>query len=535
MDSQTRLGLELFGAALVLGMLGDQLLRVGPWGLNAFVWIGCLVVVSCGLGYRWWAEHIRVQPWFILPLGGLALLYLGRDAATLKLVNSVAVLAALALGVWQMQRARLRRHPSVAVEPPGLLAAGIKALFEVPRFLTRDIDWKSLKAEERGKKAAAVARGVLIALPVLVLFGTLFVAADAAFASLLAHTFEIDPTLLPGHLLLTVLFTWIVGGFLYGVLINKTRAPEEADGPVDDEALDATPRFSLGIVEVSVVLGLVNALFATFVLVQLSYFFGGHHTVLDTAGLTLAAYARSGFFELVMVVSLALPFMLGLRRLLAVKAGRPLRLFHALAGVQVGLLFLILASAAQRMWLYQHIYGLTELRLYVSSFIVWLAFVLGWFLLSVLRDRVERFMPGAVAAGFVVVVGLHLINPDALIVKTNVARAAAGAPIDTAYLTHLSADAVPALLDALPVMEPEIQAAMARQLIDRWHRPASADWRTWSRARAQAWHAVEDSIEVLHQFSHNAEARHPALSHDRHEALRLMDPLPRNAAASVEP
>ena len=40
-------------------------------------------------------------------------------------------------------------------------------------------------------------------------------------------------------------------------------------------------------------------------LVQLSYLFGGYHTVLDTAGLTLAQYARSGFFELVMVASLA--------------------------------------------------------------------------------------------------------------------------------------------------------------------------------------------------------------------------------------
>ena len=503
MDSQTRLGLELFGAALVLGVLGDQLLRVGPWGLNAFVWIGCLVAASYGLGARWRVGHVRAQQWFILPLSTLALLYLGRDAAALKLVNTVALLAALSLGIRQMQMARLRRHPSVAVEPPGLLAAGVKALFHVPRFLTRDIDWKSLKAEERGKKAAAVARGVLIALPVLALFGALFVAADATFESLLVRLFQIDPASLPGHVLLTVLFTWIVGGFLYGVLIKKTREPEDTAETHDDETHDATAGFSLGIVEVSVVLGLVNALFATFVLVQLSYFFGGHHTVLDTSGLTLAQYARSGFFELVMVVSLALPFLLGLHRLLSVKAGRPLRLFHALAGMQVGLLFLILASAAQRMWLYQQAYGLTELRLYVSACIIWLAFVLGWFLLSVLRDRLERFAPGAVAAGFVVVLGLHLINPDALIVKTNVARTEAGTTIDTAYLTYLSADAVPALLDALPTMEPEIQAAMAQQLIARWHQPASPDWRTWSRARATAWHAVEDRITILQQVAQN--------------------------------
>ena len=132
MDSQTRLGLELFGAALVLGVLGDQLLRVGPWGLNAFVWIGCFVAVSFGLVLRWRAGFAQASLWFVLPLCGLAVLYLVRDAAVLKLVNMVALLAALSLGVWQVQVTRMRRHPSVAFEPPGLLAAGARALFRKP-------------------------------------------------------------------------------------------------------------------------------------------------------------------------------------------------------------------------------------------------------------------------------------------------------------------------------------------------------------------------------------------------------------------
>ncbi len=76
MDSQTRLGLELFGAALVLGVLGDQLLRVVPWGLNAFVWIGCLVVASYGLAHRWRAGLAQAGRWFVLPLCVAALLFL---------------------------------------------------------------------------------------------------------------------------------------------------------------------------------------------------------------------------------------------------------------------------------------------------------------------------------------------------------------------------------------------------------------------------------------------------------------------------
>ena len=74
-----------------------------------------------------------------------------------------------------------------------------------------------------------MARGVFIALPVLVVFGTLLVMADAAFEALVTHAFYIDPVYLPGHLLLTFLFAWIVGGFLYGVLVKKARATGETD------------------------------------------------------------------------------------------------------------------------------------------------------------------------------------------------------------------------------------------------------------------------------------------------------------------
>ena len=45
-------------------------------------------------------------------------------------------------------------------------------------------------------------------------------------------------------------------------------------------------------------------------------------------------------------------------------------LFRMMAGIQVGLLLIMLTSAAQRMWLYTDNFGLTELRLYTSAFIV---------------------------------------------------------------------------------------------------------------------------------------------------------------------
>ena len=50
----------------------------------------------------------------------------------------------------------------------------------------------------------------------------------------------------------------------------------------------------------------LDALFLTFVTVQLTVLFGGHRHVLGTEGLTYAEYARSGFGQLVVVTLLTL-------------------------------------------------------------------------------------------------------------------------------------------------------------------------------------------------------------------------------------
>ena len=63
--------------------------------------------------------------------------------------------------------------------------------------------------------------------------------------------------------------------------------------------------------------------------------------------------------------------------------------------MMVGLLFIVVASALQRMYLYTSIFGLTELRLYTTTFMIWISVVLVWFVLTVMRSRRDRFVFGA--------------------------------------------------------------------------------------------------------------------------------------------
>jgi hypothetical protein len=78
---------------------------------------------------------------------------------------------------------------------------------------------------------------------------------------------------------------------------------------------------------------------------------------------------------------------------------------------------------------------------------VWLGFVLGWFIWTVLRNRQSRFAIGLLASGVAVIAGLNLANPDALIVRVNWDRHAAGAEFSEEYVSSLSPDALPVLVD----------------------------------------------------------------------------------------
>jgi len=253
------------------------------------------------------------------------------------------------------------------------------------------------------------------------------------------------------------------------------------------------PRFlSLGLIEVSMVLGALNVLFLAFVMVQFRYFFGGATMVEATLGLTYAEYARRGFFELVGVTALALPLLLGLHALLPRhRDGAAVRgAYRWLAGALLVLLAVVVLSAVRRMHLYQLQYGLTELRLYTTAFMLWIVAMLGFFAATVLRERPRGCAFGTLASGWGLVAALDVANPDALIVRTNVARLRQGRGLDARYLQQLSADAAPTLRAALPTLglpEQCVATVTLRHGLGTRAPSADGDWRTWNAGRERAW------------------------------------------------
>ena len=467
MSSRTRLALGLLGSALFLGLLGDELLRATPVGLNLFLWVVAIVVVLLALS-RWHRAPLTGgRRWMLPVLVIFAGLVVWRDSPWLVSLDIFALVVALTLG--SLRTPRPAHRAGLVDYVVGLWYASAAAGGRTVTLMQQDIDWQELPKGTQAKQAVAIGRGLMLAAPLLLLFGALFVAADSVFQAYVSDAVP-DADQLLSHVLLIVVFAWVSGGLLREYIL-KPKTVE----------LTVEPKRTLGGTELTVVLALLDLLFLAFVLVQLRYLFGGQSLVETRTGLTYAEYARHGFFELVAVAGLVLPLLLVADWLRRRDRGRQDALFRVLAGALIVLLFVVMASALQRMRLYQREYGLTELRVYVSGTMLWLAVVFVWAAATVLRGRRDLFAVGALVSGFAAILAINVINPDALIARTNLDRAR----LDLPYVMNLSDDATPELVKALPTLDPRQRAELNAELAAR--RRESSDWRTWnwSRYRAQ--------------------------------------------------
>lgn len=260
--------------------------------------------------------------------------------------------------------------------------------------------------------------------------------------------------------------------------------------------------FTLGTVETVIILGLIDMLFVSFVVFQLPYLFGGMEFVQNTPDLKLADFARRGFGELVTVAFLVLPILLATHWLLRRDTARNESIFRVLAGIQIGLLFVIMTSAMQRLILLtgELGYGWTTVRFYPMVVMIWLAVVFVWFGWTVLRGRRNNFAWGALWSAIVILGASNLINPDAFIASRNIQLAQQGRDYDAHYNTTLSSDAIPAILAGLQSMDLDDQCQTKLALHLRYRELGrNGDIRSLNWSRKAAWHSLNQNDKDLHQ------------------------------------
>ena len=488
----------LLVAGAMLGAVGDALLRApGPPGVNLSLWIAFVAVAAVALHRRAGLTRDRERlAWLatgVLFAAGLT----WRDAPPLKLLALGCATLTFALAAQRLAAAWVRRAGVLQYVGALVLgavhawtAAGL-AIVDAVRFAPRvepghATVWRT---------AAAVARGLLIAAPLLLVFGALFMSADAVFAELVSNVLTFDLGRVAGHIVLFSVTAWLSTGYLRSFLTGTELPPLASGGgqAIAGRGVPTVKRPALGISEVATALAVLDLLFLFFVIVQSRYLFGGDTLVQVTANLTYAEYARRGFFELVFAVVLVVPVLLAADWLLHRRTRRDTIVFRSLAGLQIALVLAIAASAFQRLRLYYASYGLTESRFYAMVLLLWAGAILLWLAATVLRGRRDLFAYGTLVSGLGTVALLLVVNPDGIVARANVARmASADAPVrfDVTYATSLSADAVPVLIDALSALPGDVQCPLARHMLRRWAPDGARSIRNWNWSAWRARNAV---------------------------------------------
>ncbi|MFD9336566.1 DUF4173 domain-containing protein, partial [Streptomyces sp. NPDC060028] len=378
------------------------------------------------------------RPWTVVwALGCVALLAVPalRDSGW---PSTLAVLAAVLTGAMALHGGR--SWPGILLSPIGFVDSAVLG-----------VRWAWTGMRSRGGRVPRdrwlpVLKAVVVAAVLLVLFGTLFASADAAFADLASG---LMPEVGAGEGPLRFLL------FLIGALVALAVA-RTAAAPSRWDRIEVAPGKPRSRVEWALPLIVLNLLFAGFNAVQLAVLFGGYEKVLASTGLSYAEYARQGFWQLLWATLLVL-VVIALALRWAPRAGAGDRqLVRAVLGTLCVLTLVVVASALRRMDLYVDAYGLTRLRVSVSAMELWLGLVIVLIIAAGVFGA--RWLPRAIAASAVAaVLAFGLLSPDGLIAENNVTRYKQDNKIDLAYLRALSADAAPAL-DRLP--EPQRSCAL---------------------------------------------------------------------------
>jgi hypothetical protein len=432
---------QVGAAVLGIAVLTDLLVRSGPATVATGVLVAAIVAILARVGLlrdgrgRW------------LAIGAAATAAAVAVRTSVWLV-SVDLIAAAGLLVAACSMTGGGRLTDVG---PDEFAARVGRL---PCSAARGVLWTSgpfrrRTSADRRRTALRIAGGLLLAAPLVATLTVLLASADPVFASLLDIEFALDE--IHSHVLVTTV-AWIVVAML---------ATEAASPPV---IRHAPARRVLGAVEASVVLGCVVALFAVFAGTQAVALAGGAGHILETAGLTRAEYARSGFFQLLAVAALTLAALTTVRSAVRIRGGADDRRIRMLTLAAIALTLVVVVVAIGRLLLYVDVFGLSLLRLHTIVFAGWIGVVCAGSAAVVLGVGAPRrwLLSLAVGTGLAVVAVLNVANPDAVVARHNVALWQRTGRLDVTYLvTHLSDDAVPTLL----TLAPELDAPQREQLI----------------------------------------------------------------------
>jgi hypothetical protein len=416
--------LALLLLALGAGIALDVGLRGGVH--NAIVALGVVFTIAVLLTAR--RVGLASARWLliaaVLPAGFLVL----RASPWLAASNAGAIVMLISLAVSFSRSGSV--HDTTLVSIIGRVAGAIERAAIGPAVLRQFAPKSGGRLARRGPR---VARAAAITVPILAIVVALLASADPVFKRMIVP--NLHPQAFVGHVALIAVFAVLV--LATGVAALGDTQPETRSG-----------RF--GVLEIVVMLSLAGAVLALFAVAQLVALSDAGDRLVVEAGLTPAEYARSGFFQLCWATAFLVAF-LALVRGLAAPGVYDRVAVRVLAGLVPLLAIGLVVVSLRRMAFYDAAFGLTMLRVWVVGAAFWMGLLLAMFAARNIGVGGSRnWLVGAAATtAFALLMVANVANPEAFVVRHNVARAEHGHAFDPGYLDRLSDDAVPAFVDRI--------------------------------------------------------------------------------------
>lgn len=419
-----------------------------------------------------------------------------RAAEFLAAINIIAALILLSAALWS----HVYELHIWAFRIRDMFVAFFEQIIEMLAGAARPIGMLiANKHTAKAGRAMPYLRGILLAIPIVLIFALLLASADALFSDFLGDftpNLELSIGSVTEHLIWILVFAWLAIGTLVFLLQPERSGSKgkEQEGASETSWPTVKERSHDWYIESIIVLGSLTVLFAIFVVFQFTYLFGGSEQI-DIPGVTYAEYAREGFFQLLAVATLTVAVIwISLQAVGERLAENRRAWFRGICTAMILLTAVILVSALKRLDLYEAAYGYTQLRLLSHVFTYWVAAVLVLLMAQIYWRSRQLFVAGCVVAGFVVLFAFNAINPDAYIAAHNLDRIADEGPrgererqqLQLEYISDLSADAIPVVLDRY---RDGPKSAESRRQLFEWtclelHEPRN--WREWNLGFARA-------------------------------------------------
>lgn len=233
------------------------------------------------------------------------------------------------------------------------------------------------------------------------------------------------------------------------------------------------------------VLTVINVVYLLFSVIQFSYLFGGSGHLLPE-NYTYAEYARQGFWELIVVTIINLSILLSCMRFVRQDNKTGYLLCRILLGLLIIFSLILLFSAHFKMSLYENVYGLTYLRVFVHYF---MGLLLAFFLFALGNITLVRMhlIKSCIVVSLVFYTALNYINVDHLIVQHNLKMYTKIGKVDISYIQNLSDDAIPALVDYAKSNDNPVARQLRSYLLFKKADMKPADtWKSFNYAKYQA-------------------------------------------------